>query len=65
MSLGPNDQAGSVKGLLGSHSGPGTDFQLPDGTVLAQPLSNEQIVGAYADAWRVAGSSFFDHHGVL
>ena len=65
VSLGPNDQAGSVKGLLGSHSGPGTDFQLPDGTVLAQPLSNEQIVGAYADAWRVAGSSFFDHHGVL
>lgn len=53
VALGPHDGAGSVRGLLGSHSGPGTDFQLPDGTVLHQPLSNEDIVGFYADAWRV------------
>jgi T5SS/PEP-CTERM-associated repeat protein len=64
VTLGANDQAGSVKGLLGSHSGPGTDFQLPDGTVLAQPLTNEQIVGTFADAWRVSGHSYFDLHWI-
>jgi hypothetical protein len=50
-----------VRGLLGSHTGQGNDFQLPDGTVLAQPLSEEQMLGLYADAWRVApGESLFD-----
>lgn len=61
VSLGPDDGPGSVQGLLGSHSGQGTDFHLPDGTILPQPLSNEEIVGAYADAWRVAaGYSLLD-----
>lgn len=54
IALAPHDGAGSVQGLLGSHSGQGTEFRLPDGTALPQHLSNEQIVGFYADAWRAA-----------
>ena len=61
MALGSHDAAGSVQGLLGSHSGHGTDFQLPDGTVLPQPLTNEEIVGHFADAWRVVA----EHHSIL
>ena len=53
VALAPQDGPGSVQGLLGSHSGQGTEFQLPDGTVLPHPLSNEEIVGLFADAWRV------------
>ena len=37
VGLGPHDGPGSVRGLLGSNSGPATDFQLPNGTVLAHP----------------------------
>jgi serralysin len=59
--LGPHDGPGSVRGLLGSNSGQANDFQLPDGTVLAQPLSEEEILGLFADAWRVArDASLFD-----
>jgi hypothetical protein len=54
VGLGPHDGPGSVQGLLGSNSSRATDFQLPDGTVLSQSLSNEDIVGFYADAWHVA-----------
>jgi hypothetical protein len=61
VGLGPQDGAGSVQGLLGSDSGQATDFQLPNGSVLPQPLSSDQILGGYADAWRVApGGSLFD-----
>jgi hypothetical protein len=50
-----------VQGLLGSDSGQATDFQLPNGSVLPQPLSTDQILGGFADAWRVApGASLFD-----
>jgi hypothetical protein len=47
-----------VQGLLGSHAGRATDFQLPDGTVLPQPLSDAEILGAFADAWRVTHDSW-------
>jgi hypothetical protein len=61
VGLGPPDGAGSVQGLLGSDSGQATDFQLPNGSVLPQPLSSDQILGGFADAWRVApGASLFD-----
>jgi T5SS/PEP-CTERM-associated repeat protein len=61
VGLGPQDGAGSVQGLLGSNSGQATDFQLPNGSVLPQPLSSDQILGGFADAWRVApGASLFD-----
>jgi hypothetical protein len=60
VGLGPRGP-GSVQGLLGSDSGQATDFQLPKGSVLPQPLSDDQILGGYADAWRVApGASLFD-----
>jgi len=53
VALAPQDGPGSVQGLLGTHSGQGTEFQLPDGAILTHPLSNEEIVGRFADAWRV------------
>ena len=61
VGLGPHDGPGSVQGLLGGNSGQATDFQLPNGSVLPQPLSTDQILGGFADAWRVApGASLFD-----
>jgi T5SS/PEP-CTERM-associated repeat protein len=61
VGLGPHDGPGSVQGLLGGNSGQATDFQLPNGSVLPQPLSSDQILGGFADAWRVApGASLFD-----
>jgi len=61
VGLGPQNGPGSVHGLLGSGTGQAMDFQLPDGTVLAQPLSEQEILGVFADAWRVApGASLFD-----
>jgi hypothetical protein len=72
VKLGPHDAAGSVQGLLGSHGGPSGEFHLPDGTALPHLPSNAEIVGQYADAWRVPGGhslidshSFVDHHAVL
>jgi hypothetical protein len=53
VALGPHDGPGSVQGLLGSNSGPASDFQLPNGTVLGRP-NGEEILGVFADAWRVA-----------
>ena len=44
---------GSVQGLLGSDTGRATDFSLPDGTVLAQPVATSELLGVFADAWRV------------
>jgi hypothetical protein len=53
VTLGPNDGPGSMQGLLGSDSGQASDFTLPDGTVLTQPLSEATILGAFANAWSV------------
>lgn len=61
VTLGPNDAPGSVHGLLGSDTGQANDFQLRDGTVLTPPLSEQQMLGLYADSWRVApGASLLD-----
>ena len=61
IAAGPQDGPGSLKGLLGSDSGQATDFQLADGTVLQQPLSQATILSAFADAWRVGpGPSLLD-----
>jgi len=69
VALGPHDGPGSVQGLLGSNHGRATDFQLPDGTVLSRSLSNEEIVGFFADAWRVAPDDdhlgHFAHHSFI
>jgi len=55
--LGPQDGPGSMQGLLGSDSGQANDFQLPDGTTLAQPLPIATLLGTFADAWRVPSSA--------
>ncbi len=62
VALGPHDGPGSVRGLLGSNTGQtNDDFQLHDGTVLAQPLSEAEILSVFADAWTVApGTSLLD-----
>ena len=62
VALGPHDGPGSVRGLLGSNTGQtNDDFQLQDGTVLAQPLSEAEILSVFADAWTVApGTSLLD-----
>ncbi len=61
VGLAPHDGSGSVQGLLGSNSGQATDFQIPNGSVLQPPLSTDQILGSFAEAWRVAPSaSLFD-----
>jgi hypothetical protein len=51
--LSPADRPGSVQGLLGSDTGQATDFSLPDGTVLAQPVATSVVLSSFADAWRV------------
>ncbi|MBS0639055.1 MAG: choice-of-anchor D domain-containing protein, partial [Proteobacteria bacterium] len=53
MALGPNNTPGSVEGLLGSFDDPASDIQMPDGTVLLQPVSNAELVGPFAAAWSV------------
>ena len=61
VALGPHDGPGSMRGLLGSDTGQANDFQLHDGTVLAQPLSDNQILSVFAEAWSVApGTSLLD-----
>ena len=55
----------SVQGLLGPNSAPWSYLRLPDGTMQRQAWSNDQIVGAYADGWRVADSLFEHHHSPL
>jgi hypothetical protein len=54
VQLAPQDGAGSMQGLLGTDSGQANDFALPDGTVLAQPVASQTLLGTFADAWRVA-----------
>lgn len=52
---------GKVEGLLGNADGDRTnDFALDDGTVLAQPMPQDVLYGAFADAWRIdQAESFF------
>ena len=62
LGLGPQDGPGSVKGLLGTATSQPTDFQLADGTILAQPLSLQTLDGAFANAWRLSqGESLLDY----
>jgi hypothetical protein len=55
--LSPIDGPGSVKGLLGAYQGTAKDYQLADGTVLAQPLTTSELSSAFADAWRVTAAT--------
>ncbi len=53
----PYEAGGTVMGLQGENEGAANDFQLPDGTVLQQPLSSATLLGEYANAWRVTPSN--------
>src|SRR5262249_20170291 len=58
----PLGSPGFIGGLQGFAEGQQNDFQLPDGTVLPQPLTCDTIDGQYADAWRVTqATSLFDY----
>jgi hypothetical protein len=58
----PTDVAGGVAGLQGEAEGQQNDFQLPDGTVLPQPLTTDQLYNVYGNAWRVSdATSLFDY----
>ena len=63
--LAPGSGPSSVEGLNGSDTGQANDFQLADGTVIAQPLTSAELYGEFADAWRVTQpTSLFDYgHG--
>ena len=62
LTLSSSDGPGSVQGLLGSDTGTANDFQLADGTVLAQPMDSSTLYGAFASAWRVTdGTSLMDY----
>jgi hypothetical protein len=60
----PSDAApGSIEGLIGPNGEPQADaFELPDGTILAQPLTTNELYQTFAQAWLVpAGFSLFDY----
>ena len=50
----PLSSPNQVGGLQGEDAGQENDFQLSDGTVLAQPLSYTTLYGPFADSWRIA-----------
>jgi hypothetical protein len=57
IALSPTDGPGSVQGFMGPDEGQSKDFQLPDGTVLQQPLTQQQFYQEFANAWRVSDSN--------
>jgi hypothetical protein len=62
VNLGANND-GPVSGILGNADGnSANDLALPDGTVLTQPLTFDQLYTTFADAWRVTqANSLFDY----
>ena len=55
---------GTLIGLAGGSPDDNSahDFRLPDGTVLAQPLTFQQLYTTFANAWRVSqATSLFDY----
>ena len=46
VGLGAGQKPGSVQGLMGPDKGAANDFMLPNGTVLAQPLSTDTLSAA-------------------
>ena len=61
----PPHRRGQVRGLMGQFDGDsGTDLVLPDGTILNQPASFEELYEILAPSWRVrASNSLFDYDG--
>ncbi|MEG4497847.1 VWD domain-containing protein [Microcoleus sp. F10-C6] len=58
-----DEREGKVKGLLGNfNKNPKDDLAKPDGTVIPEPVSQQQLYGEYADSWRVnQAESLFDY----
>ena len=63
VSYPAGDAPGSIVGLVGpSGEASSQAFTLPDGTVLPQPLTNNELYQVFADAWRVPQQlSLFDY----
>ena len=62
VGLGSGDGPGTIAGLMGPNMGQADDFTLPDGTVLPQPLTSNELYGLFANAWRVPqANSLFDY----
>jgi hypothetical protein len=59
----PTGLPGSIAGLQGEDEGQANDFQLQDGTVLPQPLTDSELYGEYADAWRVSDATSLFNYG--
>ena len=57
VALAPDAAPGSVQGFLGPDTGQANDFSLPDGTVLKQLLTQDQLYHQFADAWRVTDAT--------
>ena len=56
------DLGGGIAGLQGEGEGQQNDFQLPDGTVLPQPLTTDTLYNVFGNAWRVSqADSLFDY----
>jgi hypothetical protein len=57
------ERQGKVKGLLGNfNNNPKDDLEKRDGTVIPEPVSQQQLYGEYTDSWRVNQSeSLFDY----
>lgn len=60
--LGPGLE-GQVSGIVGNNNGDRSDdIALPDGTVLQQPVSDQQLYSDFANSWRVTPeTSLFDY----
>ncbi|MEG4172870.1 MULTISPECIES: VWD domain-containing protein [unclassified Microcoleus] len=58
-----DDREGKVKGLLGNfNKNPKDDLAKRDGTVIPEPVSQQQLYGEYSDSWRVSQTeSLFDY----
>ncbi len=52
------EEGREVRGLLGDGDGDSSnDLALPDGTLLPQPISFDDLYGVYADAWRISNTT--------
>ncbi|MBE9187540.1 FG-GAP repeat protein [Microcoleus sp. LEGE 07076] len=59
-----DDREGKIKGLLGNfNKNPKDDLAKRDGTVIPEPVSQQQLYGEYSDSWRVnQAESLFDYN---
>ena len=63
IALPENAAPGSVQGFLGPDEGQADTFTLPDGTLLQQPLTQDQLYQTFANAWRITQSGSLMDYG--